>query len=156
MPGIIAQAMRDHKLSEKIVPPKERRLIRALPNTIDEFGNIFRSRATPFRTPITYNWIVGDGERHRIPRAGTAVLVAAIADTPPSTGQLIIRFYQELYNETGALGESIIHTLYVPEGYRMYEYPINFDLFAGAWIRVDIVSLGGASDVSAALVENVG
>ncbi len=148
----IAQALRDHKLKDAILSVRDRDFIHNVQNTMDTQGKITSHSAKPFRTPLTFDWHSSIPQRIRSPRAGKAVMVGIHTVTPPSTGQLIIRIYQE----TPTSGETIITTVYVPSGSKMFEQAVALDILAGSWLSMSIQSPGGASSVSVSMTVNVG
>jgi len=148
----IAQALRNHKLKDAILSRGDRDFLHNVQNTMDTQGQITARAAKPFRTPLTFDWHSSVAQRLRSPRAGTAVMIGVHAVTPPSSGQLIVRISQE----TDTSGETVLTTVYVPSGTKMFEQSVTLDILAGSWLSMLVESFNGASSVSVSMTVNVG
>lgn len=148
--------MRDNKLVESITSTKMRRVVQSAGQAVDDQGRVRAQAAKNIRTPVVFNWLATSGMRQRAPRAGKGILIASHATTAPSSGQLIIRLFQQYPGS----GQTQIYTLYHPQGSTSYMYEEEIvpklDILAGSWLSCDIQSAGGASGVSVSFVMDVG
>lgn len=148
----ISKAIRDEGLLDALIPEQDRIAIQSASMALDEFGVIQPPSIKAYRQPITYDWIVSDTARKRVPRAGTISLIASHAVTAPNSGPLTIRISQEYPGS----GESIIWTTYHPSGQKMFTEEVSIPVLAGTWLSTSLIAAGGSTNQSVSVVINVG
>lgn len=150
----IKQAIRNESLYHAIVTEKQRKATVSAGIALDDSGQIYPEYARAAIQPLTMHFVATAGQRIMAPQSGKLTLIGTHATTVP-TGTLAVRVYQE----TAASGQTQLVTAYHGVGLRMDTTqvpPPYIDIFAGAWISVDIQTTAGASGVSVSLVINVG
>lgn len=136
-----------------IVDPIEDAMLRAaVRQVIDLAGGIQESAAAPLRNPLELRWQPNDTGRCRAARAGTAVLFAAWAETPPSTGNATV----VLTMATALQGSTEIGRLSITQGRNVGELALAVPVPAGAWFGVAVGPANGAGSVSCSLTITTG
>lgn len=125
---------------------------RADAQVIDEAGRINPAAAAPFRTPLALHWSPGSTARQRAAQAGTAVLLAAHAATPPTTGNCTIT----LTMVTAVMGVTTIGTCQITSGQTIGETQLAYPVPAGSWLGAVVSQASGASGVSISLTIKAG
>lgn len=143
----IGGIVRDSGIADAITPAEEIRQQQALRTVVDETGRIANRAARPFRTPFTMHWYESTG-RQRLAQAGTAIVVAAHADTAPSGGSAFVT----VTAERDGSGVQEVAVLEIPNGRRFAEERLNQPVLGGSWIGAAVTTASGAANVSISLV----
>ncbi len=147
----ITDILRREGVSDALMPGWLVKQMRASAQVIDVSGDIVPDKAAPFRTPITMHWYASAGKQ-RAARAGTGVLLAAHANTIPTTNDCIVGLTQQ----TEGSGASTIATVRIQRNTVMADEEINEAILAGSWLGMTVIQTGGASGVSLSLTMRLG
>jgi hypothetical protein len=147
----IQDILRREGVSDALMPSWLVRQMRASALVIDDHGDIVPNKAAPFRTPLTMHWY-GSAGKQRAARAGTAILLAAHAATPPSSADCIVGLTQQ----TEGSGTTTIATVRIQRYGVMADEEVNEAILAGSWLGMTVIQSGGASGVSLSLTMRLG
>jgi hypothetical protein len=119
----------------------------AIRATHDRAGRLTPAEAQRLRRPQSLGIDPSSNKRKRVSRAGQVTLLAAYAETAPTTGNATITV--TAYTEAG--GAVTIGTVSITVGRQAGEAvpsPATASVPAGAWIGATITTANGAADVS--------
>lgn len=138
-------------LVEAIAPAEQRKHLQAVAQVISPDRSIYRPAVTPLLPLIGHEWNPGEIGRRRVRQASKLVLLAAFAETPPTSGPCTARL---VVTPPGA-GEVEIGTVEIIKGAVSGEQPLTYDLPAGSWLKATVIAANGASGVSISTSEEV-
>jgi len=147
----LQRIVRESGLVDVLRPADQVRQQAAVGRVIDPAGGLHPRALAPYLPPLVMTWPQGSTQRHRAAAAGTAVLLAAYAVTPPSTGNAIVT----LTLVSPSQGLTTIATCQITQASSFGEAQLDYPIPAGAWLHAALTTPAGASAVSTSLTVRI-